>query len=113
MGRSTEQVCPIPEQGLGKFKERHHPITACANAVGTTDWGAFNAEGCTYAYDCAVDVANWSAKENEEAGTTPDNPESRWHEICRDHEGEPKDTCPVCFTETGDEDDDTGECAAN
>ena len=85
------------------------PIKACASAGGGIEWGAFNAEGCTYAYDCAVDVANWSAQENE-AETTPDDPESRWQEMCRDHrdQGQPKDGCEECDAEP-DEDTDQDE----
>jgi hypothetical protein len=88
------------------------PIAACVKSDGRTEWGAFNAEGCTYAYDCAVDVANESAKENEEAEATPDDPESTWGEMCRDHrdQEQPKDGCEECFAETdedeGAEDDD-------
>lgn len=80
------------------------PIAACANAGGGTEWGAFNAEGCTYSYDCAVDVANESARQNEEAEATPDDPESTWGEMCRDHrdQEQPKDGCEECNADEGD-----------
>lgn len=83
------------------------PATACASAIGGTEWGAFNAEGCTYAYCCAVDVANESAKENEEAESTPDDPESHWGEMCNEHRAEeqPKNGCEECDAEPDDEED--------
>lgn len=82
------------------------PIAACAKSDGGTEWGAFNNEGCTFVYDCAVEVANWSAQENEEAESTPEDPESKWDEMCRDHrdQEQPKDGCEECNAET-DEDE--------
>jgi hypothetical protein len=89
------------------------PITACANAGGGTEWGAFNDEGCFYSYDCAVDVANHSAQENEDAEATPDDPFSTWGEMCRDHrdQEQPKDGCQECNADEPDDEDDCDEPA--
>jgi len=73
------------------------PIAACAKGHGGTEWGAFNDEGCYYAYDCAVDVANESAKTNEEEEADADDPVSTWGEKCSDHEGQPRNGCEDCF----------------
>jgi hypothetical protein len=75
------------------------PIAACAAGGGGTDWGAFNDEGCCYRYDCAVDVANESAKENADAEADEDDPASTWGEMCRDHDSQLKDACEYCFAE--------------
>lgn len=79
------------------------PIKACANSSGGVDYGAFNDEGCFYAHDCAVDVANESAQENEDAADEV----STWGEMCRDHrdQEQPKDGCEECAAEP-DEDHD-------
>ena len=87
------------------------PIAACAKGDGGTEWGAFSDEGCYYDYDCAVDVANESANQNEEAEADADDPVSTWGEMCRDHrdQEQPLDGCEECNAETADEDDDQGE----
>jgi hypothetical protein len=73
------------------------PIAECAaKPDGRTEWGAFNDEGCWYAYDCAVDVANECARENEETDSSPEDPDNTWGRICPDHEGQPADHCAVC-----------------
>lgn len=71
------------------------PIAECAKADGGTEWGAFNPEGCFYAYDCAVDVANEAAKES----TTEDD--IIWGRKCREHEDERAETCSECYAEDG------------
>jgi hypothetical protein len=75
------------------------PIAECAKADGRTEWGAFNDEGCWYANDCAVDVANECAQENQNAETPADDPYGTWGRICPDHEGETADHCRQCNTE--------------
>lgn len=74
------------------------PVAACATKHGET-FGAFNAEGAFYAGDCAVDVANETAKEKQE------DEDVYWRAMCREHEGEPADTCQECNAE----DDETEE----
>lgn len=77
-----------------------NPIAACAAKTdGGTDWGAFNDEGCYYRHDCAVDVANESAKENADAEADADDPVSTWGEMCRDHDSQLKDACEYCFAD--------------
>ncbi|MFD9205916.1 hypothetical protein ACFVZM_06500 [Streptomyces sioyaensis] len=82
------------------------PATACRNMSSGEDFGAFNDEGCFYAYGCAVDVANEAAKENEEAEAPADDPYATWHRICREHEEQRADTCEQCHEgDAGSEDE--------
>lgn len=71
------------------------PIEACRTARGTEDFGAFNDEGCFYAHDCAVDVANQAAEESEEFdGIT-------WSKLCTEHAEQPAGTCEDCNSDDG------------
>ncbi|MEU7039797.1 hypothetical protein AB0A77_01900 [Streptomyces varsoviensis] len=79
---------------------------ACREAGGRETFGAFHDEGCWYAYDCAVDVANEAARENAELDSDPDNPTNTWTRICPEHEEQPAGTCEECNAE---EDDDVDE----
>ena len=73
------------------------PIAECVKADGGTVFGAFNPEGCFYAYDCAVDVANEAAKES----ATEDD--ITWGRKCREHEDEPENGCTECYKDDSEE----------
>ncbi|MCX5207682.1 hypothetical protein OG897_40585 [Streptomyces sp. NBC_00237] len=68
------------------------PIAACQQSGGRDTFGVFNAEGCTYADDCAVDVANEAAKQHQDDDTT-------WGRLCDTHPEETAHTCPECFAD--------------
>ncbi|MFD3517733.1 hypothetical protein [Streptomyces sp. NPDC058657] len=69
------------------------PVAACQHSGGRDTFGVFNAEGCTYADDCAVDVANEAAKQYQ------DDDDTVWGATCDTHPEEPAATCAECFRE--------------
>ncbi|WP_445396467.1 hypothetical protein ACSMX9_22660 [Streptomyces sp. LE64] len=77
------------------------PIKACARAESTQDVGVFTDEGCTEAYDCAVQAANRAAELNAETDHPGDDPTHTWHPMCIDHRDaeQPAATCTECYTD--------------